>query len=204
MILGAFLAVVVPRSTPPPVDAGSLVQRASAGDRAAFDALYLAHVDAVRRLLTRLLGPSADRDDLVQQTFLEAYRALPKFRGEAAFSTWLYRIAVRLAYRHLRRRRVDTASAFADDPGVELACPGPGPEARARQREELRRALAMLDKLSAKKRIAYVLRVVEGLSLEEIGVLVGANAPAVGQRVKHAQRELEVMIERARRAEDRR
>jgi RNA polymerase sigma-70 factor (ECF subfamily) len=203
VICAALLTLVAPPAPPPSAPVGEVLARAIAGDRAAFNALYLGHVEAVRRLLTRLVGPSADRDDLVQQTFLDAYRALPKFRGEAAFSTWLYRIAVRLAYRHLRRWRVATASAVDHALALEVVAPGPGPESRAHQREELRRALAMLDKLSAKKRIAYVLRVVEGLSLDEIGALVGANAPAVGQRVKHAQRELEAMIERARRAEGR-
>jgi RNA polymerase sigma-70 factor (ECF subfamily) len=172
-----------------------LVERAAAGDRRAFDELYREHVGAAHRLLTRLVGPVPERDDLIQQVFLEAFRALPQFRGEASFGTWLHRIVVRLAYRHLRRQRRTTW----DEVPEELAATTMSPEHAARRQEELRRALAYLALLKPKKRVAYVLRVVEGMSFEEIGELVGANAPAVGQRVKHAQRELAAMVERDRR-----
>ena len=187
----------------PPVAAPSqpdldreLVRRAVAGNRRAFDDLYRAHVASAHRLLTRLVGPVPERDDLIQQVFLEAYRALPGFRGDAAFTTWLHRIVVNLAYRHLRRSRRVRWEEVPD----ELAAPDASPELAARRQQELAVAFGYLAALKPKKRIAYVLRVVEGLSLDEIGALVGANAPAVGQRVKHAQRELAIMVDRDRRA----
>jgi RNA polymerase sigma-70 factor (ECF subfamily) len=177
------------------------VRRARAGDGDAFEALYHAHVDGVFRLITRLVGPDSEREDLVQQVFLELHRALPGFRGESLFSTWLHRIVVRVAYDHLRRRRRRPVVALKDEDLEALIAPDETPEAAARQRELLRQALGLLDRIKPKKRIAFLLRVVEGLSLEEIGEIVGAKPPAVGQRVKHAERELEGMIARAERRE---
>jgi RNA polymerase sigma-70 factor (ECF subfamily) len=199
MVIGLVMSALLPRwrrDSQAPADAtAELVRRATDGDRRAFDELYREHVGAAHRLLTRLLGPVPERDDLIQQVFLEAFRALPQFRGDSTFGTWLHRIVVRLAYRHLRRQR---RTAWDEVPD-ELAATTASPEHAARRQEELRRALSYLALLKPKKRIAYVLRVVEGMSLEEIGELVGANAPAVGQRVKHAQRELAAMVERDRR-----
>ena len=171
-----------------------LVQRAIEGDRRAFDELYRLHAPNVQRLLMRLVGPVPDLDDLLQHAFLEAFRSLPKFRGDAAFSTWLHRIAVNVSYRYLRKHRHTQVEEVSDElPGVHTS-----PELVAYRQQELARALAYLSALKPKKRIAFVLRFVEGMSLDEIGQLVGANAAAVGQRVKHAQRELAAMIERDR------
>ena len=144
-------------------------------------------------LLVRIVGPGPDIEDLLQHAFLEAFRSLPRFRGDCAFATWLHRVVVHTAYRHLRRRREH--EPFEDDDAVVADAT---PEHTATTRQELARAMRYLEALKPKKRIAYVLRVVEGMSLDEIGALVGANAAAVGQRVKYAQRELAAMIERDR------
>ena len=196
MILGGFLGVLA-RSTPMVVDdpVAALVERARKGERRAFDELYRLHVAGAHRLLTRLVGPIADRDDLIQHAFLEAFRSLPQFRGDAAFATWLHRIVVNVANRHLERR----GRMPLDEIPLDLPTTGGSPEQAARREQELRRALVFLSALKPPKRIAYVLRVVEGLSLDEIGQLVGARPAAVGQRVKHAQRELSAMVERERR-----
>jgi RNA polymerase sigma-70 factor (ECF subfamily) len=202
---GGWLLAAAPLPAPPSpsgpegVDAAT-VGRALGGDRRAFDELYRRHVDRVARLLARLVGAPPDREDLIQQVFLEAFRSLGAFRGDAAFSTWIYRIAINVAHDHLRRARRRPAAPLGERALAELVAPATDPEQAAHKRQELARALALLDKLKPKKRIAFVLRTVEGLSLDEIGALVGASAPAVGQRVKHAQRELAVMIAR----EDRR
>jgi RNA polymerase sigma-70 factor (ECF subfamily) len=179
----------------PPEDA-ALVKQASGGDRRAFDQLYRRHVDQVYRRVSHLVGPDPEREDLVQQIFLEAFRALPSFRGDAAFTTWLYRIIVNVSYDHLRRRgrrnHVPVEAAHLD----QLSAPTLCPESSLRQREQVARMLTFLGRLKPKKRIAFVLRVVEGLSLDEIADVVGARAPAVGQRIKHAHRELDQMIAR--------
>jgi RNA polymerase sigma-70 factor (ECF subfamily) len=189
------LTLIAPAEPPAADPSSELVQRAVEGDRRAFDELYRVHAAPVYRLLARLVGPVAELDDLLQHAFLEAFRALPKFRGDAAFATWLHRIAVNVAYRHLRKRKLAQWDELPD----ELVAPGVTPEQAAHRQQDLSRALRYLSALKPKKRIAFVLRVVDGMSLDEIGALVGANPAAVGQRVKHAQRELAAMVERDRR-----
>ena len=199
MILGIVLGVLLPLlRRAPSEDSGDvsseLVKRAVQGERRAFDDLYRLHVDGAHRLLTRIVGPVPEREDLIQQVFLETFRALGGFRGDAAFSTWLHRIVVNVAYRHLRRQRRVRWEEIPEGLPATTA----SPEQAARIQQELGRALGFLAALKPDKRIAYVLRVVEGMSLDEIANLVGAKAPAVGQRVKHAQRELSAMVERHR------
>ena len=167
-----------------------LVDRCLAGDRRAFDELYRRHASVVHGRLTRLVGNSPEVEDLVQQVFLESFRSLPKFRGDAAFRTWLYRIVVNVAMGALRKQRRHPSVAVAADAidgliGTELS-----PETQARERELYERALQHVATLKPKHKIAFVLRHVEQLSLEEIASIVGANAPAVGQRVRKAEREL--------------
>lgn len=177
----------------------ALIDRAARGDRHAFTELYRRHVEAVHRRLSHLVGPDPEREDLLQQVFLDVFRAISSFRGDSAFSTWLYRIIVNVAYEHLRRRgRRAQCPLMAEDLELVMA-PGLSPEAAARQQQQVALALTLLGRLKPKKRIAFVLRVVEGLSLEEIAEIVGARAPAVGQRVKQAQRELIAMYEREER-----
>jgi RNA polymerase sigma-70 factor (ECF subfamily) len=191
-----WLAVRVrPAAAPAVAVDDSLVERAAGGDRRAFDELYRRHVDLVYRRLSRLIGPDPDREDLVQTIFLDAFHALPSFRGEALFSTWLYRIIVNVAYDHLRRRRRAAVPLTVEHLDAMVAL-DLSPEAAAHQRREVARVLRFVERLKPKKRIAFVLRTVEGLSLDEIAAIVGAEAPAVGQRVKHAQREINAMLER--------
>jgi RNA polymerase sigma-70 factor (ECF subfamily) len=194
-LFGALWRAAPEPAAPLPGDANAeRVKRALSGERRAFDELYSANVAGVSRLLARLVGTGADRDDLTQQAFLEAFRSLPRFRGDSAFATWLHRIAVNVAYQHLRRRKLTRWEEISDQLPTLAASPDHG----ARQQQELDRAVRYLSALKPRKRIAFVLRVVEELSLAEIGDLVGASSAAVGQRVKHAQRELAAMVERDR------
>src|SRR5690349_1435221 len=92
-----------------------LVLNAQAGDARALDALVRGHVQLVQRLLTRILGPRQDLDDLVQMTFLETLRALPGFRGDSALSTFIAGIAVRIARRAMRPTQLQRYSQALDD-----------------------------------------------------------------------------------------
>jgi RNA polymerase sigma-70 factor (ECF subfamily) len=169
------------------------------GDPDAFAALYRAHASAVYRRLTRILGPIAERDDLVQDVFLALHGALPRFRGEAKLGTLIHRIAINKACEHLRRngrRPVALASERVLD---EIALTATSPEHRAAAREELERVLACLARIKPKKRVAYLLRVVDGLSFEQIGELVDATPETVAKRVQHGQRELDALLVHAER-----
>lgn len=183
-------------------DEPALVRAAQAGDATAFTALFRRHVDRVRTHLTRLIGPVAERDDLIQQVFLALHRSLAGFRADARLSTYLHRITVNAAYDHLRsarRRSAPLAPAELD------ALLGPGLDARAHAeaRAELLRLFQLLERLTAKKRIAFVLVAVEGLTLAEAGALVDADEDTVKQRVRAARRELEAHLARDTRREDR-
>jgi len=170
-----------------------------AGHLEGFAELYRRHADKLHGLFTRLVGPVSEREDLIQETFVEAYRALPGFRGDAAFGTFLHRIAVRVGCdflaRHARVQRV----AFDESAWQDLAPAGPpaSPEAIAQSRLELERAFRLLGSLSAKRRAAFVLVAVEGLSLAEAGQALGIDEQAVKQRVLAARKELATKLKRA-------
>jgi RNA polymerase sigma-70 factor (ECF subfamily) len=172
----------------PPQEVTALVEGARRGEATAFRELFRVHHERVHRIVYRLAGPSADLDDLVQTVFVEGFRSLPAFRGDALFSTWLGRIAVRVTMRAVKRPRLATRPLEAvPDPEHE----GAGPEQTAADREGLRRLDAMLATLRPKPRAAFVLHVLEGYSMEEISVMVGASVAAVKVRVHDARREIE-------------
>ena len=180
---------VVPHLEPETDDA-ALIAAARQGDGAAFARLFRLHANAVRTRITRLVGPVAERDDLVQKVFIAFHRALPTYRSEARVSTYLHRIAVNAAYDHLRgrHRRADSAGLPDDEALGEPV--SPVLEDQVAARADLARLLAMLDQLSPKKRIAFVLVAVEGCSLAEAAALIGAAEDTVKQRALHARRYL--------------
>jgi RNA polymerase sigma-70 factor (ECF subfamily) len=178
-------------SSPGPEVTGNitdLVMQARRGEAAAYRALFRLHVQRVNRIVRRLGGASADVDDLVQAVFAEAFRSLPAFRGDALFSTWLARIAVRVTMRALRRPAlrlvplVDADDAPADDAG---------PEGIAGAREALAWLNDLLSTLRPKRRVAFVLHVLEGYSMEEIAAIVDASVAAVKVRIHDARCEIE-------------
>jgi RNA polymerase sigma-70 factor (ECF subfamily) len=177
----------------------NLVDAAAGGDRNAFAELYRRHLDSVHARLTRVIGPAPERDDLVQQIFLDVYRALRRFRGDAAFTTFLHRIVLNVACEHLeRRRRARGRSEPLEARQLEtLIAPGASPEQRARQREELTRLFALLEGLSPERRAAFVLVAIESLPLEEAAALLDARPAAIKQRVLDARRELARALDRA-------
>jgi RNA polymerase sigma-70 factor (ECF subfamily) len=188
---------LVPRAPRDPDRDVELVDRHQHGDRAAFGELYGRHVDPVYARLTRLIGPVAEREDLVQEVFLGLHRALPTFRGDAALSTLIYRIAINVACEHLRRRSRRPTVPLDEASLAALVAPEPTPEATARRRQEVARVLRCLDRIKPKKRVALLLRVVEGLSFEAIGKLVDATPEAAAKRVQHGMKELTALLARA-------
>ena len=172
------------------LDDAALVQAAKGGDRAAFTALFRRHVDRVRTHVTRLIGPVPERDDVVQQVFLSLHRGLAGYRADAVLTTFLHRITINAAYDHLRSRRRRRSEPVAPDEVDELLGAGLDGRARAEARDELARMFTLLGRLTAKKRIAFVLVAVEGLTLSEAAELLGAEEDAVKQRVLAARSEL--------------
>ena len=166
-----------------------LVREAQAGSRVAFDMLVLKYQRRVERLLSRSVRNPADVAELCQDTFLAAYRALPAFRGESAFYTWIYRIAINAARRHRERQRPmdsldDEAGTFgtpvtpSDDATPETLLAG---QQLARQLDEAVQALA------EDQRRALLLREVDGLSYDEIADLLACPAGTVRSRIFRAR-----------------
>lgn len=180
---------VIPNREPENDDA-AVIAAARQGDGAAFARLFRRHADAVRTRITRLVGPVAERDDLVQQVFIAFYRALPGYRGDAKLATFLHRIAVNKAYDHLRVRSHRAESAGLPDAEALVEHVAPTVHDQVAARSDLTRMLALLDHLSPKQRIAFVLVAVEGCSLAEAAALIGAAEDTVKQRVLHARRYL--------------
>jgi len=180
---------VIPNREPENDDA-AVIAAARQGDGAAFARLFRRHADAVRTRITRLVGPVAERDDLVQQVFIAFYRALPGYRGDAKLSTFLHRIAVNKAYDYLRVRSHRAESADLPDAEALVEHVSPTLHDQVAARADLVRMLALLDHLSPKKRIAFVLVAVEGCSLAEAAALVGAEEDTVKQRALGARRYL--------------
>ncbi len=163
------------------------VRRARAGDPDGYRQLFRLYARRVHRLIYRLVGPSDEVEDLVQTSFAEAFAALPGFRGDATFFTWLGRIAVRTALR--RRRRPSGAPLPLDEQTAAAAVASP--EAISDARRALARFDAILAGLSDKRRAAFVLHVLEGHSLEEVAVLVDAKPSAVKVRIHDARLAIE-------------
>ena len=166
----------------------ALARRAAEGDRAAQRALFQATRNAVHHTLFRILGSNRDLEDLVQDAFLEIFRALGSFRGESTLSRWCQTIATRTAYLAISRRKpvaVDLAL-------VEDMLPNREPDAArvAHAREAARRLYAALDRIDAKQRVAFALQVIDGLTVAEVATLTESTAVAVRTRVWRARREL--------------
>jgi RNA polymerase sigma-70 factor, ECF subfamily len=176
-----------------PVDIDVLVARAQRGDRWAFTELFRRHRADVARLVYRMMGPSADMEDIVQEVFLQVHRSIGEFRGQAKFSTWLHRVTVNvvlMARRAARSRPVltgETPTEYEPDAGLT-----PDEDAMRRRRIEAFRRL--LDRLPEKKRTVFELHELCGWSPAEIAEHVKAPVLTVRTRLFYARRELEVMI----------
>jgi RNA polymerase sigma-70 factor, ECF subfamily len=154
-----------------PADEARLVAQARARDPAAFEQLIVAHAAPLQRMLRRVLGSTADAEEVLQETFLKAWRAIEGFRGDARFSTWLYRIALNEA----RRRQAYDAHRRAlpiDDVMLELPDLAAGPAALAESAELETFIEQCVKELPANYREAVVLRDIEGLSNEEAAELL--------------------------------
>jgi RNA polymerase sigma-70 factor (ECF subfamily) len=179
----------------------ALIARHRAGDPDAFPEIYREHVAAVHRRLTRILGPIAEREDLIQDVFLALHRTLPRFRGDAQLTTLVHRIAINRAYEHLRRQSRRAARLVEGWFFEDVAALHGSPELQSAAREDLTRVFACLARIKPKKRIALLLRVVDGLSFDDIARLVDATPEAVAKRVQHGMRELDALMARAERGQ---
>ena len=166
-----------------------LTRAAAGGDEAAFEELVRLHEKKVYNLALRMCGSPEDAADAAQEAFLAAWKSLPNFRGEAGFSTWLYRLTSNAAIDHLRRTRRQRWEASLDDEAlrVDAADEAPSPQARA-EGEELRGAvLSGRAQLSDDHRQALTLRELQDLSYEEIAAVLEIDLGTVKSRISRAR-----------------
>ena len=173
-----------------PDELSDLVAAARDGDRSAFDALVRATSVETYTLAYRLVGNEEDARDVVQETYLRAYRGIGKFRGDAQFSTWLYRITANCAATHLGRRRRHRHEELLDD--APLADPSfdRDPSARAEASNLRERLDAALEELPPRLRAVVVLRDVYDLPHEAIAAELGISESAAKVRLHRARRRL--------------
>ncbi len=171
-------------------DESHLVSLARSGDLDAFGQLYRRHAPGVYNLVLRILGNPDDAEDVKQEVFLRAHRSLDSFRGNARFSTWIYRIATNLSLDELRKRKpVVSVDQLSSDSSWEPVSKNTeaDPE-RLLQRKAARDAVqAALMAMPPHYRILIVLRHIEDLSYEEIAEVVGCSVNALNVRLHRAR-----------------
>jgi len=185
----------------------AFVIQARSGDRDAFRALVERHSRGLFRLAYRMTGNQQDAEDVVQESFLRAYRQLNKFDERASFATWMYRIVTNcsLDLVRARRRRSEHGTpeaAEGEDPVASLPSLGPTPERMALSGELRRRVAEAMNDLSETERAAFVLRHYEGLRIEEVSRILecrpGAAKHSVFRAVHKLRRALEPIVSAAR------
>jgi RNA polymerase sigma-70 factor, ECF subfamily len=196
-------------TTPPPVVSASdsdlmLVERTVAGDQRAFELLVVKYQRRIERLIGRMVRDVDLVEDIAQETFIRAYRALHQFRGEAQFYTWLYRIAVNTAKKalvDLKRNPVMTESAFrsADEEdetssvGNELTAEET-PESVLAAKEIASAVNSAMEALPEDLRQAVTLREIEGLSYEEIAEVMNCPIGTVRSRIFRAREAISAKV----------
>lgn len=169
-----------------------LVLRTQAGDKRAFELLVVKYQRRVERLLSRLVRDPAEVDDVAQETFIRAYRALPTFRGESAFYTWLYRIAINTAKNCLatRGRHLPRVSEQEDEADNESSVQVPDfhtPETELSNRQIVSTVNEVVEALPEELRVAITLREMDGLSYEDIAGIMNCPIGTVRSRIFRAR-----------------
>ncbi|GAA4338572.1 RNA polymerase sigma factor RpoE [Pigmentiphaga soli] len=175
------------------VDA-ELVLRVQRGDKKAFELLMLKYQRKIVRLLSRFVRDPSEVEDVAQEAFIKAYRALPQFRGESAFYTWLYRIAINTAKNHLvaSGRRPSSPSEYENEDGetfdeTDNLSDINTPESMMASREIAETVNQAIEALPEELRTAIVLREIEGMSYEDIAQSMGCPIGTVRSRIFRAR-----------------
>lgn len=178
-----------------------LVERAQSGDKRAFELLVNKYHRKLGRLLSRMVRDAAEVEDITQETFIKAYRALPGFRGESAFYTWLYRIGVNTAKNYLVARKKMPVSSDVQSEDAENYEEGDllrdiaTPDAELHTKQIAQAVNAAVDALPEELRTAITLREIEGMSYEAIAEMMNCPIGTVRSRIFRAR---EAIAERIR------
>lgn len=165
-----------------------LAARCAAGERAAQRLLFAEQKAVVHRTIYRVLGGNRDAEDLVQESFLEVFRSIANFRGDAKLSTWVASIAAHVAMAYLGRRKPASVSLEAV---VDTASGEPDALRRVMAREAMRRLYGVLDGLEVRQRTAFALHAIDGLPMVEVAAIMRATQVATRTRVSRARRTID-------------
>jgi len=178
-----------------------LVERAQSGDKHAFELLVAKYQRRLGRLISRFVRDAAEAEDVTQDAFIKAYRALPSFRGDSAFYTWLYRIGINTAKNHLLAlgRRAPTSTVFDSDEAEDfedaaLLHEVATPENELMSKQVVDVVNASLQQLPEDLRVALTLREIEGLSYEEIAAVMNCPVGTVRSRIFRAREAVAVNL----------
>ena len=181
MSTGKLHAVAGPPAPP------DLIARCQRGEKEALGELYRQYRAEVARNLHRMLGPGrGDLEDVLQEVFIEVFRSIARFRGDAKITTWLYRVCVNVALQRLRKRK-RRAEVSGDSVGERVT--DETPERELDNRRRLDAVYRILDELSPKKRVVFILHEIEGREPKEIAGIVGAPVLTVRTRLHYARKE---------------
>lgn len=171
-----------------------LVERVQGGDKHAFDLLVIKYQRKLARLLSQFIRDSAEVEDVTQETFIKAYRALPSFRGDSAFYTWLYRIGINTAKNFLvsQGRKLPVLQGFDNEDTEDFEDSGLLKEMNTPESELMSKQIAQtvnqtLDSLPEELRTAITLREIDGLSYEEIATIMDCPIGTVRSRIFRAR-----------------
>jgi len=178
----------------------ALVTRTREGDPEAFRVLVERHSIKLFQLAFRMTGNKQDAEDMVQETFLRAYKQLGRFESRAGVGTWLHRIAANCSLDLLRKRkrqedRIDGVELDLLEPASTLAPCAPAPQDQVFHLEMQQQIEAVMEQLTAIERTAFVLRHFEGKSIEEIGGVLGAGPNATKQSIFRAVQKIRRALE---------
>lgn len=176
----------VPLTERVPLATRELVVLCQQGQRAAQADFYRKYRAEVARTVHKVLGPSAELEDVVQDVFVEVFRSIEKYKGDAQITTWLYRVCVNVALQRIRRRqrRPEGYAAAEDDVPTHET-----PLRELERKESARVVYGILDTLPPKKRMVFILHEIMGLEAKEISDVVGANVLTVRTRLHYARKE---------------
>lgn len=185
----------------------AVVAQVLAGDREAFRLLVDRHTRSIYGVAYRMTGNQQDAEEIMQETFLRAYKALYKFELRSSFATWIYRIAVNRCLDFLKAKKMTDTVQIADDPNegereIQIAAGNPGPDRLLMSNEARQKIDQAIGLLSPTERVAFTMRHMEGKSIEEISKTLKVRASAaknsIFRAVQKIRQELSPLVETAR------
>lgn len=189
---------------PPPVEDVDLVRKAQGGDPEAFDELVRRYQERVYATIYHMTSNHEDADDLTQESFIKAYRALKSFKGDSSFFTWLYRIAVNKTINFLKQRKSRNPAGHLSlndldfnvehDPDLVSLISERTPRREVNLAELQEKLNAALQKLSEPHRLVVALHDIQGLPHEEIATIMGCNVGTVRSRLFYARQQLQAHL----------